>query len=560
MAHSALSCYCCLCIVRCQIGELMERDGIRFIHPASPVEFSSGAKVSPPSDAQQLRNGVWQLSSSTANSRSLLYASGAQETVDLASGRSSWQFPNGPITVSYVYNTGDTSVHTEQFDTVLLAVGRQANVADLQLDKAGVAVVNGKVLVDAAEQTTAPNVYAIGDVAIGIPQHQPSQDLSAVAQYAVDRPELTPVAIEAGLHLARRLFGGSRHLMQYQYVPTTVFTLPSEYAFVGLSEEQAERPPEEGGIGKDNVRVFWSRFGNIEISPLHPVSPQLTQAKRHWPVVPPRHCTSSLALPARCCLWLCVFCQDYIEPRSSAFIGKRLWARRYAERKQLDWTEVTFDTEMNAYVVYTADKQADSRADAQHGVNARITNKYRSEQGALLYDIQLEEGDKEVKAVTNDQLEVGPPHIHTHTHKPYIHSYTHCLATRCRLSHSAISMCPFCDVLCCVQLQSEYVAEASSVFREGQLSVQAHLRRRARAARGGAALPRPQRWRGGARLRAGSADGSHQAALRQPRRHPSHGGRGVRSTGSGEGVRQYTTQEGGMRWRLVWIMATSGQR
>ena len=285
VAHG--SCVCPNVVCYPQIGELMERDGIRFIHPASPVEFSSGAKVSPPSDAQQLRTGVWQIPSTASNSRTLLYASGATETVDLTTGRSSWQFPSGPISVSYVFNTGDTTVQTEQFDTVLLAVGRQANVADLHLERVGVAVVNGKVLVDAAEQTTAPNVFAIGDVAIGIPHHQPSQDLSAVAQYAVDRPELTPVAIESGLLLARRLFGGSSALMQYQYVPTTVFTSPSEYAFVGLSEEQAERLPEQGGIGKDNVRVFWSRFGNLEISPLHPVSPHPHQP--HSPHCSTRH-------------------------------------------------------------------------------------------------------------------------------------------------------------------------------------------------------------------------------------------------------------------------------
>ena len=40
-------------------------------------------------------------------------------------------------------------------------------------------------------------------------------------------------------------------------------------------------------------------------------------------------------------------------------------------------------------------------------MNARVTNKYRDAQGRLLYDIQLEDGDKEITAVTNDQLEVS---------------------------------------------------------------------------------------------------------------------------------------------------------
>jgi len=26
----------------------------------------------------------------------------------------------------------------------------------------------------------------------------------------------------------------------------------------------------DGGIGAENIRIYWSRFGNIEISPIHP--------------------------------------------------------------------------------------------------------------------------------------------------------------------------------------------------------------------------------------------------------------------------------------------------
>ena len=330
--------------------------------------------TAPPPGGVEVKPGVWELSSSAPNSRQLLYASGAKESVDLSTGRSSWTFPPGPITASYVFNDDPTNtVHRETFDTVLLAVGRQANVGDLKLDKVGVTLVNGKVLVDAAEQTTVPNVFAIGDCAIGVPSHQPNADPAALSSYAVDRPELTPVAIEAGLHLARRLFGSSQALMQYQYIATSVFTSPSEYAFVGLSEEQAERPVEQGGIGQQNVRVFYSRFGNIEVSPLHP---------------------------------------HYIQPRSTAFIGKRLWARRHAERNHLDWPEVTFDTELNGYVLYTPkqQKQPHSHAAAAQpqppALPARVTNKYRGEDGRLLYDLQLEEGDEEVVGVDNSELEL----------------------------------------------------------------------------------------------------------------------------------------------------------
>lgn len=49
---------------------------------------------------------------------------------------------------------------------------------------------NGKIPVNDVEQTNVPHVYAIGDILEG-------------------KPELTPVAIQAGKLLARRLFGAS---------------------------------------------------------------------------------------------------------------------------------------------------------------------------------------------------------------------------------------------------------------------------------------------------------------------------------------------------------------
>lgn len=49
---------------------------------------------------------------------------------------------------------------------------------------------NGFIPVDDNEQTSIPNVYAIGDICEG-------------------KPELTPVAIQAGQLLAKRLYGNS---------------------------------------------------------------------------------------------------------------------------------------------------------------------------------------------------------------------------------------------------------------------------------------------------------------------------------------------------------------
>ena len=67
-------------------------------------------------------------------------------------------------------------------------------------------------------------------------------------------PELTPVAIQAGVVLARRLFGGSKEPMDYVNVCTTVFT-PIEYSCVGLSEDDAIAK-----YGCDGVEVYHREF------------------------------------------------------------------------------------------------------------------------------------------------------------------------------------------------------------------------------------------------------------------------------------------------------------
>ena len=69
------------------------------------------------------------------------------------------------------------------------------------------------------DQTSVPNIYAIGDCCEG-------------------RLELTPTAIMAGRLLSARLFGKGTREMSYKYVPTTVFT-PIEYGCCGYSHEDA---------------------------------------------------------------------------------------------------------------------------------------------------------------------------------------------------------------------------------------------------------------------------------------------------------------------------------
>uniref|UniRef100_A0A5S6R1Y1 thioredoxin-disulfide reductase (NADPH) n=1 Tax=Trichuris muris TaxID=70415 RepID=A0A5S6R1Y1_TRIMR len=149
-----------------------------------------------------------------------------------------------PGLLRVVGQTSDGQTIEGTYNTVLLAIGRDALTDGLNLDMLGVKrnEKNKKVICRPNEQSVSvPYVYAIGDVLDG-------------------GLELTPVAIKAGKLLARRLFGASIHLCEYENVPTTVFT-PLEYGSCGMAEEKAIEK-----YGKENVEVFHAFFTPLEFT------------------------------------------------------------------------------------------------------------------------------------------------------------------------------------------------------------------------------------------------------------------------------------------------------
>lgn len=77
---------------------------------------------------------------------------------------------------------------------------------------------NGAIMVDEAFRSSVPSIYALGDV--------------------IDRLKLTPVAIHEAMVFAQTHFGASARRMDYENVPTAVFSHPS-VGTVGLTEAQA---------------------------------------------------------------------------------------------------------------------------------------------------------------------------------------------------------------------------------------------------------------------------------------------------------------------------------
>lgn len=145
---------------------------------------------------------------------------------------------NGKILVDYE-NLLDKTRHSEEFDTILMAIGRTPDTKNLGLEELGILTNNGKIIVDEKDQSNVDNIFAIGDCADG-------------------RPELTPTAVMAGKLLSKRLIKNETKLMDYSYVATTVFT-PLEYGCVGLSQEDAELK-----FGKNNLKTYHSEFTPLE--------------------------------------------------------------------------------------------------------------------------------------------------------------------------------------------------------------------------------------------------------------------------------------------------------
>ncbi len=134
----------------------------------------------------------------------------------------------------YTLHFADGSV-AAGFDELIWATGREPNTAQLGLEHTGVTLdAQGFIVTDGWQNTTAPNIYSVGDV--------------------TGRIALTPVAIAASRRLADRVFGGVADAkLDYANIATVVFSHPP-LGTVGLSEEAAR---EQHG---DAVKVYRSSF------------------------------------------------------------------------------------------------------------------------------------------------------------------------------------------------------------------------------------------------------------------------------------------------------------
>ena len=119
-----------------------------------------------------------------------------------------------------------------QADVVMFAIGRRPNTAGLGLDRAGIALgPGGAIPVDAYSRSSVPHIYGVGDV--------------------TDRVALTPVAIREAHAFADTVFGRKPWAVDYETIPTAVFSNPP-VGTVGLSEEEAR--------ARGPVDIYRARF------------------------------------------------------------------------------------------------------------------------------------------------------------------------------------------------------------------------------------------------------------------------------------------------------------
>lgn len=70
----------------------------------------------------------------------------------------------------------------------------------------GIELENGHIKVDKYQNTNVSNIYAVGDVC--------------------GKFQLTPVAIAAGRRLSNRIFNGENLWLDYDNIPTVIFSHP----------------------------------------------------------------------------------------------------------------------------------------------------------------------------------------------------------------------------------------------------------------------------------------------------------------------------------------------
>ena len=125
-------------------------------------------------------------------------------------------------------------------DAVMFATGRVPNSKNMGLEDLGVDMKeNGAIIIDENYKTSVDNIFAVGDV--------------------TGKIQLTPVAIKEGAALAATQFNDTPTLVDYENIPTAVFSQPS-IGTVGMGEAAARSK-----FG-DDITTFMSEYKSMKFT------------------------------------------------------------------------------------------------------------------------------------------------------------------------------------------------------------------------------------------------------------------------------------------------------
>ncbi len=132
---------------------------------------------------------------------------------------------NENLKVSFEEDNSKLNIEAQK---VLIAVGRRANISNLNLESTGVYIEKGYIWVNDNMETNIKGIYAIGD--------------------CTGKNMLAHVASDQGIIAVENIMGKNKK-MDYKTVPACVYTKP-ELASVGLTEEQAKEKGIDYKVGK----------------------------------------------------------------------------------------------------------------------------------------------------------------------------------------------------------------------------------------------------------------------------------------------------------------------
>jgi 3-phenylpropionate/trans-cinnamate dioxygenase ferredoxin reductase subunit len=153
---------------------------------------------------------------------------------------------SGDGAVSSVQLSGGVSVPAE---TVVVGVGAEPNLA--LADATGLELADGGIAVDAALQTSDPDIYAAGDVAAQAHPHY-SQRV---------RVEHWDNAKEQGKHVAANLLGAAEPYEKRPFFFSDQYDLGCEYR--GLADPAHDRLVIRGDLAARDFTAFWLRDGAV---------------------------------------------------------------------------------------------------------------------------------------------------------------------------------------------------------------------------------------------------------------------------------------------------------